>query len=168
MPTLNNFLDSKNFNCNDTFLTNSVLDAAFQASSGDGQQVDPYCLVFMLLLDAMDIRQQTVTVQAKQLSDNAAMQELKNLVESQYTYIQIPEKATQDDINRIQAQNQQISAQKANIQNQIITLRQNGQVEMTSVNSNVNTLEQEASQNSAWVNTLGTILQLIGQMGKPQ
>ncbi len=123
-----------------------------------------YNLLFILLLDAMTVRQQTVEFEAASLSLNASLQDQKNQEAGDLKMEQIPAGATVAQIDAIQNYNQGIAAARENIQDELITLRQKSQVLMTQTNTDVNALEQDASMDSGWLRTLYGIFQVINQM----
>lgn len=131
-----------------------------------GGKANLYNLIFYLLLEAMNTRQQTVYTQANELSSNANAQNKENTRDKGIKFHQLPDKPTNGQINQVQDENEKAAAQRENIQNDLITLRQNGQVLMTEANTNVNTLEQDASMDSGWLKSLNTIFQVIDQMTK--
>lgn len=137
---------------------------SLKASDGSG---DLYAYLFFLILDAASLRQQTVFIQAKAIESNASAQAADNKLDKSLQFKSIPVGAKTSTINRIQNQNQGIAAQRENIQNCLITLRQQSQVMMTQTSTNVNTLQQDTSMDSGWLSTMQSIYQAINQISQP-
>ncbi|MCC5832876.1 MAG: DUF720 domain-containing protein [Chlamydiales bacterium] len=127
---------------------------------------DYFLIVFAVLLSAMETRQNTVLSQSKILSTNSSAQNRLNKENGAIKFSMIPYKAGTATINRVQAQNEEYAAMRENLQNMLITCRQTAQVEMTQTSTNVQILEQDASEDSKWVGTLNTIFQVINDMTK--
>lgn len=127
---------------------------------------DYFALLFFLLLDAMTVRQNTILTQSKMITANSNAQNLLNKQNGDIKFSSIKYGATQATINRIQDRNQQYANDRQNLQNNLITLRQTGQVEMTGASTDVNILEQDASENSGWLKTLGTLFSVIDEMNQ--
>jgi|GEM_PF-4030913 hypothetical protein len=145
------------------------LDGAESASpadpfSGDPKDFNYFAVLFYLLLSSMTIREGTVVTQAKQISENAALQEYLNKKNGDINFSILPPDAKTVTIDRIQQINQQKAAMRQVLQNALIIQRQNGQVMMTQASTNVNIMQQDASENSGWLQTLNTIFQVIDQM----
>lgn len=127
-------------------------------------QTDYFLIVFMVLVGAMEIRQKTVLAQSKIVQANSDAQNELNKENGEIKFSILPSGAGNATINRVQDQNQQYAAMRENIQNALITCRQDAQVEMTQTSTNVNILEQDASEDSNWVQTLNTIFQVLDDM----
>lgn len=123
-----------------------------------------YGALFCIILSAMTIRQNTVITESKQIDANASIQNQLNKSNAGIKFSAIPAHAHTATINRIQEKNQQYAAEREDLQNQLITARQNGQVMMTQTSTNVNILQQDASEDSGWLQTLNTIFQVIDEM----
>lgn len=137
------------------------------ASGNDGgniSQFSYFAILFYLLLEAMEVRQSTVMSQSKMIAANAAAQNRLNKENANIKFSILPYNAKTATINRVQDENQEYAAQRENIQNSLITLRQNAQVQMTQASTNVNILEQDASENSGWLKMLATIFKVIDQI----
>lgn len=133
-------------------------------SSGGASKKNYFMVVFIVLLEAMQVRQGTVLTQSKEVTANAAAQNKLNKENGQIKYAILPPGADNATINRVQEENQQYAAMREDIQNELITTRQNGQVEMTQTSTNVNILQQDTSENSKWIKALNTIFNVINQM----
>lgn len=123
-----------------------------------------FAVLFYLLMSAMSIRQNTVITQSKEISSNASIQNRLNKENEAIKFSILPSKAKTATINRVQDENEQYAAVREDIQNSLITARQNAQVMMTQTSTNVNILQQDASENSGWLKTLNTIFKVIDQM----
>lgn len=130
---------------------------------GDGK-VNYAVLVFYLLMDSMQIRQNTVMTQSKDIASNASAQNALNNRNASIKFSILPDNAGNATINRVQEINQQYAAVREDIQNNLITARQTAQVLMTQTSTNVNILQQDASEDSGWLQTLNTIFQVINEM----
>lgn len=132
----------------------------------DGKNFSYFAILFYLLLSSMTIRQNTVLTQSKVLQVNSAKQEELNKEDANIKFSELPPNANTAEINKVQIQNQEYAAIKEEIQNSLITLRQNAQVEMTETSTNVNIMEQDASENSGWLHMLSAIFTVIDEMTK--
>jgi hypothetical protein len=130
----------------------------------DPHEYRNYAALFLLLLTSMSIRHDTLVTQAKQIETNAAMQNELNIENGNIRFSLLPPQATQNQINAVQDANEEHAAQRQNLQNALITLRQTAQVTMTQASTNVNIMQQDASENTAWLQTLNTIFELLNQM----
>lgn len=149
----------------DSLIRASSIDqpAKKEADKNNGEAI--YTLVFMLLVDAMNIRQNTVVVQSKNLMANAAEQSRLNKEVAGIQFSQIPNgNVGQNTINQVMAHNQQYSKEREDIQNDIILARNDAQVQMTDTNTSVGQVQQDGAQNTGWLETEGTIGQQIVQM----
>ncbi len=135
-------------------------------SEGGTPKFNYFTILFYLLVDAMQTRQDTVLTQSKVLEANSAAQNKLNKENAQIKFSILPEGANNPTINRVQDQNQQYAASREDIQNALITCRQTAQVEMTQTTTNVNILQQDASEDSGWLKTLNTIFQVINELTK--
>lgn len=127
---------------------------------------DYYAIVFFLLLSSMSLRQDTVMTESKQIAANAKIQNILNDQNAKVTFSLLPTNAKTATINRVQAQNQQYAALREDIQNCLITARQNAQVMMTQASTNVHLLQIDASEDSGWMDTLNTIFKVINDMNQ--
>ncbi len=123
-----------------------------------------FSVLFILLLSAMSNREETVYTASKEISANATAQNRLNALNAAIRYVTLPPNATQGEIDRVQDQNQQITAIRSDIQNALLTTRQTGQVMMTQASTNVDILQQDASQTSGLLDTMKTILQEIADI----
>lgn len=127
-------------------------------------QFNYYAVIFYLLVTSMETRQATVLTEAKQISTNASAQNRLNKANGALTFKILPTNAKTGTINQVQDENQERAAERADIQNALITTRQLGQVMMTQASTNVNLLQQDASEDSGWLQTLNTVFQVIDEM----
>lgn len=125
-----------------------------------------YILLFFLLLESMQIRQDTLVTGADQIEQNALMQDKLNKDNADIHFAILPPNATKDQINQVQEENEEYAAEREDIQNQEITTRQNAEVLMTQASTNVDILQQDASENSGWLKLLQTIFQVIDEITK--
>jgi len=158
---------------NNQYVDQAPKAGASEASSGAKSQpsaskAELFSLIYFLLLEAMNVRQASVMVQSKNLSINGSIQNKKNQSAESHGFKSIPNGAKTNTIDSIEDYNQAIAAIRSNIQNELITLRQNSQVLMTQTNTNVNQLEQDGTMNSGWLKTLQSLFQEIDQMGGSQ
>ena len=139
--------------------------------SGGSDPFDPfsgkfnyYAVIFYLLLSSMQTRQATVLTEAKQISANASAQNKLNNENEGIKFSILPSNAKTATINKVQDQNEQYAALRGDLQNSLITSRQLAQVMMTQASTNVNLLQQDASEDSGWLQTLNTVFQVIDEM----
>ncbi len=139
--------------------------------SGGSDPFDPfsgkfnyYAVIFYLLLSSMQTRQATVLTEAKQISSNASAQNRLNKANAGIKFSILPPGAKTATINRVQDQNEQYAALRGDLQNSLITTRQLAQVMMTQASTNVNLLQQDASEDTGWLQTLNTVFQVVDEM----
>ena len=123
--------------------------------------------IYQLLLQAIEIRQQTVLTQSQQLNDNTNIQQQLNQETNQIKFAVVNAGAKEDDITRVQKQNQNYAAQRSNIQDELVTTRQNGQVVLSHASTNINIIQQLASQDSTFLKTMNSIGSTVNQLNKP-
>ncbi|AAC68446.1 DUF720 domain-containing protein [Chlamydia trachomatis] len=123
--------------------------------------------IYSLLLEAVEIRQETILTQSKQLNDNTNIQQQLNQETNQIKYAVVGSGAKEDEITRVQNQNQNYSAQRSNIQDQLVTARQNGQIILSHASTNINIMQQIAQQNSSFIKTLNSVGSTVNQLNKP-
>ncbi|UFP06657.1 DUF720 domain-containing protein [Chlamydia pecorum] len=123
--------------------------------------------IYQLLLQAIEIRQQTVLTQSQQLNDNTNVQQQLNQETNQIKFAVVNAGAKEDEITRVQNQNQNYAAQRSNIQDELVTTRQNGQVVLSHASTNINIIQQLASQDSTFLKTMNSIGSTVNQLNKP-
>jgi hypothetical protein len=131
---------------------------------GDPSNMNYFTVLFYLLLSAMQVRQSTVMTQSKNIEMNASIQNQLNNENASIKFSILTPNANNAEINAVQTKNQQYAALRENIQNSLITARQSAEVLMTQTSTNVNILQQDASENSGWLQTLSTIFQVIDEI----
>ncbi|MBF5050433.1 Uncharacterized protein CLAVI_000035 [Candidatus Clavichlamydia salmonicola] len=122
---------------------------------------------FFLLLSAINLRQSTIHILSQELSSNTTLQQSLNTQTSSISFAVTPDGATQTQITQIQNQNQNYSAQRANIQNLLITTRQTGQTVLANTSTSINLLQQLAAQDSAFLTSLSAISKSVNTMNQP-
>lgn len=123
--------------------------------------------IYQLLLQAIEIRRQTVLTQSQQLNDNTNIQQQLNQETNQIKFAVVNAGAKEDEITRVQNQNQNYAAQRSNIQDELVTTRQNGQVVLSHASTNINIIQQLASQDSTFLKTMNSIGSTVNQLNKP-
>ncbi len=123
--------------------------------------------VFNLLLDAIRIRQETILIQSEQLNDNTNIQQQLNQESNQIKFAVVSAGAKEAEITQVQNQNQNYSAQRSNIQDELVTARQNGQIILSNASTNINIMQQLASQDSAFLKTTSAIGSTVNDLNKP-
>ncbi|WP_213357516.1 DUF720 domain-containing protein [Chlamydiifrater phoenicopteri] len=123
--------------------------------------------IYELLLEAITIRQQTVLTQSTQLNDNTNIQQQLNQETNQIKFAVVNSGAKESEITSVQNQNQNYSAQRSNIQDQLVTCRQNGQIILSHASTNINIIQQLASQDSSFLKTTNSIGSVVNQLNKP-
>ncbi|MEZ5314866.1 MAG: DUF720 domain-containing protein [Chlamydiales bacterium] len=129
-------------------------------------KVNFFLSIFALLVSAMEIRQHSVLTESKMIAANSEAQHRLNKQNGDIKFSILPYNADNAMINRVQDKNQQYAAIREDIQNFLITARQDAQIEMTQASTNINLLQQNASEDSNWLRTLNTIFQGICEMVK--
>jgi len=125
-----------------------------------------FVVLFALLLSAMQVRQSTVLTESKEIELNASLQNALNKENASIKFSIAPANATTGQRNQIETTNQQRAALREDIQNSLITARQIAQVMMTQTSTNVDILQQDASENSGLLQTLNIIFKIINEIGK--
>ena len=100
------------------------------------------------------------------IKNNAAEQNKLNKENAAIKFAILPPGADTNKINEVTEENEEFAAMREDIQNDLITCRQTAQVEMTQTTTNVDILEQDASENTGWLKTLNTIFKVIDEMNK--
>ena len=145
----------------------TVPEAKIKPSGKDKSQPFSYfAVLFFLLMQAMEVRQGSVLTQSKVLQANSQAQNELNKENGNIKFSILPPNAKNPTINRVQEENQDKASERENIQNNLITCRQTAQVEMTQASTNVDILQQDASENSGWLKMLNTIFQVIDELTK--
>jgi len=131
---------------------------------GGSPKSNYFMVVFLILVESMTIRQTTVLTQSKVIAANSSAQNALNKANANIKFSILPPNAGNATINRVQDENEQYAAMREDIQNSLITCRQDAQVDMTQTTTNVNILEQDASENSGMLKTVNTIFQVIDEI----
>lgn len=132
----------------------------------DKKKLNLYTLLFFLLLQAMEVRQGTIVIESKQLEINASIQNGLNKENGNIHFSVVPPNATQNQINAVQEDNEEYAAMRENIQNILLTVRQSAEILMTQASTNVDLLQQNATENAGWLKLLSTLYQVIIEMTK--
>jgi hypothetical protein len=141
-------------------------EAIFSQVSGKKEKIDIFMILFLALLEAMQKRQDTVVIQSKEIKLNADMQQKLNDLDSAIKFSIIPSKATTAEIDHVQEVNQQYAAMRQNIENELLTIRQTAQVTMTQATTNIDMLQQDTDEDSAWLKVVMTVFTVINEMNK--
>ena len=123
-----------------------------------------FAVVFFLLLDAGTIKEHTIVTDSDQLTANAALQFKLNKDNADIQFSILPEKATPDDITRVNDENQEAAAQREDNQAFSIGARQTGQVTMTRTSTDVNLLQQGTSELTGVIQMTNTIFEVIDKI----
>lgn len=123
--------------------------------------------IYNLLLEAIDVRQETIMIQSQQLNDNTEIQQSLNDETNKIKYAVVSSGASEAEITQVQNENQNYSAQRSNIQDQLVTARQNGQITLSNASTNINIMQQLASQDSAFLKTTNAIGSTVNELNKP-
>ncbi|MFN0065017.1 MAG: DUF720 domain-containing protein [Chlamydiales bacterium] len=120
-----------------------------QADAGKKESnANIYAAIFILFMESLTTRQTGLTVLAKELEENANIQQRYNDEDAKIRYTVCPVGANTATLNRVQNENANYDAMRENIQNYLITARQTGHVMMTEASSDTNTVEQISSEAS--------------------
>lgn len=123
--------------------------------------------VFSLLIEAIKIRQNTVLIQSEQLNDNTNIQQQLNKETNAIKFAVVPSGANQAEITKTQNINQNYSAERNNLQDLLITARQNGQIILTNTSTNINIMQQLAAKDSSFLKILNNIGSVVNNMSQP-
>lgn len=132
-------------------------------------QVDPLLFAYMEIFKSVQLNHDTAITQAKMIAVNAQQQEQMINIEANVNFqtlrwsqmfthnkkgLTIKKTVSQTDIEKLQTSNQEISAIRGVIADQITVLRQNAQMNETNLNSVVNESEQSVQQG-------GSLMQML-------
>lgn len=123
--------------------------------------------VFSLLIDSIKIRQNTILIQSEQLNDNTNIQQQLNQETNAIKFAVVPSDASQAEITKTQNINQNYSAERNNLQDLLITARQNGQIILTNTSTNINIMQQLAAKDSSFLKILNNIGSVVNGMSQP-
>lgn len=124
-----------------------------------------YAVAFLLLIGAMNGVQLTIDTKSKEIQANASVQSrIVHQLTKSVRFLALPSNPTPIVIHQVSEANKEVAARQQELQEQLIYVRQGGQILLTSGNSDVNTMEQNANANSTILNTIHTILTLISGM----
>jgi len=130
----------------------------------DAKKMNIYMFLFITLLSAMNVKQGTVVNESKMLTLNASIQGKLNKDVANVTFAILPTGAKTVTIDQVQEENEDRSALRADISNNLLTERQNAQVMMTQASTDVSLLQQDASEDEGWISNLNKIYQVIIKM----
>ena len=123
--------------------------------------------VMALIIDGLTLHQQNLKTLASQLNQNASVQMFWNDANKRIHYAVVSANATNGEIERVQDENRNFDAQRQNIEDLLITLRQNSHVSMTQASAETNAVSQSAAQVSftlrTWASEAQVIIQMTGQ-----
>lgn len=123
--------------------------------------------VFSLLIDSIKIRQNTILIQSEQLNENTNIQQQLNQETNAIKFAIVSSDAKQAEITKIQNINQNYSAERNNLQDLLITARQNGQIILTNTSTNINIMQQLAAKDSSFLKILNNIGSVVNGMSQP-
>jgi hypothetical protein len=125
-----------------------------------------YTVGFLLLVAAMNCVQDTIATKSKALRANASAQNsiVDSLKQIRFAVITKPDPGALT-IQKISEQNKMIAGYQQVLQEELVNLRQGGQILMTGATTQVDAMEQGANANSTLLSTIHQSLTLIMQIG---
>jgi hypothetical protein len=134
----------------------------------------PYSgLIFALLMmfDAVDTRREQVESQIRTLAACAQSQRFLNDRIASIEYVRFPSSVdgtppTNEDIQRINAENARLNIIRSNLESQVMTVRQGAQIEMTNTQASISTQQIYISQASNAMYVQTTVARKINQMNE--
>ncbi|MCB1180604.1 MAG: DUF720 domain-containing protein [Chlamydiia bacterium] len=128
---------------------------------GGADQMDAIYMAYFLILQSVNLQNDTAAIQAKSLQVNAIEQVQLNQEQEKIQYVTIPAnlkgEALNEQIPKFQAQNQEIEAERQGISNNLLLLRQNAQVGETKIDTSVNNVEQSVQEGAGLLHMLVNI-----------
>ncbi len=121
-------------------------------------------LLFTALLGSINVLQSVATTNSKQINTNADLQQQMNLQVKKLQFVILPSNANSNQINQVNEINENVQFGRQDIQSNVITLRQNGQVLMTTAQVNVNYMQQTGSEVTATLKLILSISKLINKI----
>lgn len=146
-----------------------VLAPDKSSEQGSQGQVDPLIFAYMEIFKSVQLDHETAVTQAKAVAVNAQQQELMIGAEANCNFQTLrwsqmfthnkkgeilKKTVSQTDIDKLQTANQEVSAIRGVIADQITVLRQNAQMNETNLNSVVNESQQSVQQG-------GSLMQML-------
>ena len=145
---------------------------------GSGEKIDPLLLAYMEIFQSVQLNHQTAQIQAKAIAVNAQQQEEMINIEAginfqtlrwsqMFTHKDgkvIEKTVSAVDINKLQTANQEISAIRGVLADQITVLRQNAQMNETNLNSVVNESQQSVQQGGSLMQMLVSLTNQVSRI----
>lgn len=148
------------------------------ATTQKKQQADPYAgidpliLAYYWIFTSVQIARDTAQLQAKEIQANAANQNSlifkeaqKNFFTLSWSKLHTPnggaKTVDQGDLNNMEAQNQEVSALRGVLGDQLNMLRQNAQVSETNLNTTVSDSQQTIQQGASLMQMLVSLTNQI-------
>ena len=170
------------FETNNPAAALAVLEKSQGASKspgqGSGDKVDPLLLAYMEIFQSVQLSHKTAEIQAKSIAINAQQQEKMINIEAGINFqtlrwsqmfthkngLSVRKTVLQTDIEKLQTHNQEISAIRGVIADQITVLRQNAQMNETNLNSVVNESQQSVQQGGSLMQMLVSLTNQISRI----
>lgn len=122
--------------------------------------------LFEVLMVALNTKQDSVESDTELLKADNQLQQNWNNYNNLITINVLPDNATPAQIAQYNTENEAATALKGNIQSELVTLRQGSQLDMTSTNADVDSMQQDVSMDSDWLQTISSISQVVNQMNQ--
>lgn len=136
---------------------------------GDKTQYTSLGSLMALMIEGLIVHQQSLKLLAKNLSDNASVQMFWNNANKRIHYSVVPVGASQATIAHIQNDNSNYDAERQNIEDLLITLRQTAHVSMTDASAETNAVQQQSAQLSFllrnWASAAQSFIGMTSQGG---
>lgn len=117
-----------------------------------------------LIIECLTLHQKSLVILADQLQNNADTQMFWNDANKRIHYAEVPANASNAEIEKVQDENRNFDAERQNIENLLITLRQTAHVAMTDASAETNAVQQAAAEVSFTLRTWASEAQVIIQM----
>jgi len=137
--------------------------------------VDPLELAYLFIFDSVKTGRDSAQIQAKNIQNNALIQ--NNLIgeEAQLAFMTLrpdqlftanggAQKVAQTVLDDLQSHNQEISAVRGVMEDQLNVLRQNAQVSETNLNSNTDASQQSVQQGGSLMQMLTSLSSQISRI----
>jgi hypothetical protein len=139
---------------------NSILDQC--------KQVGALYVAILLGIQSFQTFEDAITTLAGSIKENAALQTELNVKNAAVKFSILPENANDNDIKRVGDENMEFTAIRENIESELITARQDGQLEMSTVQMKVSDYNQHASLITKLLDSLKQLAELINKLSDPQ
>lgn len=141
--------------------TSETSNVKAEKKAQDSNAIPPYFIAFFLFLGSINLTQESIINDSKEVGSFNSAQSviLKNL--NSLDWMSLPKNPSETKIHQLNEANKEISAEQACLQQQLMGLRQGGQVKLTMTNTTMDVLQQIAGMSSSVLQVLHTTYDLI-------